>query len=178
MNRIVCEQEQLFVNKRSILCPQTHDISQYDLMPEKEYAEMLDANDENRTRFPRRVNQYDDEGDEELHGDKRDRFAARNTHQYRRYESEDEEYFNKEPPTHEELTKVKRYTIHDVWDKWHFRVLWFFFASRSGVVDKRDGPVVLVVSSGFVNNRYLYLFCYAVISLLVHFRYGFFSPDF
>lgn len=114
MNRIVCEQEQLFVNKRSILCPQTHDVSKYDLIPEKEYAEMLDANDEERTRSPRRVNHYDDEGDEELHSDKRDRFAARNTHQYRRYESEDEDYFIKEPPTQEELTKVKRYTINDL----------------------------------------------------------------
>jgi len=111
MNRIVIEQEQLFVNKRSIMAPPVHDISQYELRPEREYDEEMEESWEETPR--RRRTQYDDDVDDEEA--KKDRYSARwgpRVEAYRRYRDEEEEE-NAPEPTYEELTQNPRNTFHN-----------------------------------------------------------------
>merc|ERR1719285_1705167 len=109
MNRIVIEQEQLFVNKRSIIAPPVHDISQYELRPEREYDEEMEESWEDMPR--RRRSQYDVDDDEA----RKDRYSARwgpRVEEYRRYRDEEEEE-NAPEPTYEELTQNPRNTFHN-----------------------------------------------------------------
>merc|ERR1712212_1454814 len=64
MNRIVMETEQIWEKKRSLLAPQVHDLSKYDLMSEEEYEEARRARDRFDDDGPNdRLSEYDDFGE-------------------------------------------------------------------------------------------------------------------
>ena len=106
MNRIVLENEQLFVNKRSILAPQTHDLSKYEIGPKRDKLESgeIDSIDEDYVETtPRRRNEYDDVGD----GDRRHHESRRIPSRYKNLDDE------RNTPSFEELTKDKRNLVTD-----------------------------------------------------------------
>jgi len=96
MNRIIRETESLWGNKRSLLTPQVHDLSKYDLMSEEEF-EVSRARDK-----------YDDDGPNHRHNGCED-FDDTRSNRLPRNDVNDGRPF-----TEEELTAVKRDFILDL----------------------------------------------------------------
>ena len=98
MNRIIRETESIWGNKRSLLTPQVHDLSKYDLMSEEEYEEARRARERYDDDGPNdRLSEYDDFGERRRSPNRLPRKDVRDIKSY----------------TDEELTAVKRDLILD-----------------------------------------------------------------